>query len=126
MEYAALIEHKNEVWRAFIPALADLDAEGVSRDEAVRNVQRAAEAYVSSVEVTTIKVNLPQELSRRPGSPQTLGQTVRVEAARMKDEGGRAGVEVWPNVASVGTKPGLIAKSICSPGRATLLQYRNV
>ena len=72
MEYAVLIEHKNEVWRAFIPALADLDAEGVSRDEAVRNVQRAAEAYLSSVEVTTVKVNLPQELARRPGSPRTL------------------------------------------------------
>ncbi len=72
MEYAVLIEHKNEVWRAFIPALADLDAEGVSRDEAVRNVQRAAEAYVSSVEVSTIKVKLPQELSQRPGNPRAL------------------------------------------------------
>ena len=65
MEYAVLIERKQEGWRAFIPALADLAAEGVSRDEAVQNVQRAAEAYLSAVEVTTIKVNLPQELSRR-------------------------------------------------------------
>jgi predicted RNase H-like HicB family nuclease len=72
MEYAVLIERKQEGWRAFIPALADLGAEGVSRDEAVRNVQRAAEAYLSAVEVTTIKVNLPQEFSRRPGSPRTL------------------------------------------------------
>jgi len=72
MEYAVLIERQQEGWRAFIPALADLGAEGVSRDEAVRNVQRAAEAYLSSVEVTTVKVNLPQELSRRPGSPRTL------------------------------------------------------
>ena len=72
MEYAVLIERKQEGWRAFIPALADLGAEGVSRDEAVRNMQRVAEAYLASVEVTTIKVNLPQELSRRPGSPQTL------------------------------------------------------
>lgn len=31
-----------------------------------------ASDYLASVEVTTIKVNLPQELSRRPGSPQTL------------------------------------------------------
>src|SRR5713101_5396795 len=72
MEYAVLMEQKQGGWRAFIPALADLGAEGRSRDEAVRNVQRAAEAYLASVEVTTIKVNLPQELSRRPGSPQTL------------------------------------------------------
>jgi predicted RNase H-like HicB family nuclease len=72
MEYAVLIERNKEGWRAFIPALADLGAEGVSRDEAVRNVQRAAEAYLSSVEVTTIKVNLSQEPLRRPGSPRTL------------------------------------------------------
>jgi predicted RNase H-like HicB family nuclease len=72
MEYAVLVERKKGSWRAFIPALADLGAEGVSRDEAVQNVQRAAEAYLSSVEVTTIKVKLPQEPSRRPGSPRTL------------------------------------------------------
>ena len=72
MEYAVLIERKQERWHAFIPALADLAAEGGSRDEAVRNVQRAAEAYLSSVKVTTIKINLPQESARRPGSPRTL------------------------------------------------------
>jgi len=44
MEYAVLVERKKGSWRAFIPALADLGAEGVSRDEAVQNVQRAAEA----------------------------------------------------------------------------------
>ena len=72
MEYAVLIERKKEGWRAFIPALADLGAEGGSRDEAVQNVQRAAEGYLASVEVATIKVNLPQEPSWRPGSPRTL------------------------------------------------------
>ena len=72
MEYAVLIERKKESWRAFIPALADLSAEGGSRDEAVQNVQRAAEAYLASVEVTTIKVNLPQEPLWRPGSPRML------------------------------------------------------
>ena len=40
MEYAVLIERKKEGWRAFILALADLGAEGGSRDEAVR--ERAA------------------------------------------------------------------------------------
>jgi predicted RNase H-like HicB family nuclease len=72
MEYAVLIEQKQDGWRAFIPALADLAAAGGSRDEAVQNVQRAAEAYLASVEVTTIKVSLPQESSRRPGSPRAL------------------------------------------------------
>ena len=72
MEYAVLIERKKEGWRAFIPALADLGAEGARVMKRCRNVQRAAEAYLSSVEVTTIKVNLPQEPSRRPGSPRTL------------------------------------------------------
>jgi len=72
MEYAVLIERKKESWRAFIPALADLGAEGDSRDEAVRNVQRAAEAYLASVAIATIKVNLPQKPSRRPCSPRAL------------------------------------------------------
>ena len=72
MEYAVLVERTKGGWRAFIPALADLGAEGVSRDEAVQNVQRVAEAYLASVEVTTIKVNLPQEPSRRPGNPRIL------------------------------------------------------
>jgi len=72
MEYSVLVEQKDGGWHAFIPTLADLGAEGVSRDEALRNVQRVAEAYLSSVEVTTIKVNLPQELSQRPGNPRAL------------------------------------------------------
>jgi hypothetical protein len=35
-------------------------------------VQRAAEAYLSSVEVITIKVNRPQETSMQPGGPRAL------------------------------------------------------
>ena len=72
MEYTVLVEQKKGVWRAFIPALADLGAEGASRDEAVHNAQRAAEVYLSSVEVTSIKVNLSQEQSLRPGSPRAF------------------------------------------------------
>jgi predicted RNase H-like HicB family nuclease len=72
MEYPVIVEQKNGVWRAFIPALADLSAEGATRDEAVQNAQRVAEAYLSSVEVTTITVTLPQEQPQRPGSPQAL------------------------------------------------------
>jgi predicted RNase H-like HicB family nuclease len=72
MEYPVIVEQKNGVWRAFIPALSDLSAEGATRDEAIRNAQRAAESYLASVEVTTVTVTLPQEKSLRPGSPQAL------------------------------------------------------
>lgn len=72
MEYPVIVEHKNGVYRAFIPALAGVSAEGASRDEAVQKARQAAEAYLSSVEVTTIKINLPQDQSLRPGSPQAL------------------------------------------------------
>ena len=91
MEYAVLIERKQEGWRAFIPALADLGAEGGSRDEAVRNVQQAAEAYLASVEVTTIKVDLPQEPSRReilPGSKSGSHRSI----CRSLKRGGRQNV----------------------------------
>jgi predicted RNase H-like HicB family nuclease len=72
MEYPVIVEQRNGVWRAVIPALADLSAEGASRDEAMKNAQRAAEDYLSKVEVTTIKVPLPREHSPRAGSPQAL------------------------------------------------------
>lgn len=69
MEYAVVIEHDNGIYRALIPALPDLTAEGKSRDEALRNVCRAAEVYLSQVEVTTIEVELPPQ-RLRPDSPK--------------------------------------------------------
>ena len=72
MEYPVIVEQKNGIWRAVIPALADLSAEGASRDEAMKNAQRAAEDYLSKVEVTTINVPLPREQTPRAGSPQAL------------------------------------------------------
>lgn len=72
MEYPVIVEQKNGVWRAVIPALSDLCAEGASRDEAMQNAQRAAEAYLSKVEVATILVPLPREQTPRAGSPQAL------------------------------------------------------
>lgn len=70
MQYSVIVENKNNNWRAFIPALADLAAEGTSKDEAINNAKKAAEDYLSSVEVTTIEVNLPNEAELRPDSPQ--------------------------------------------------------
>ncbi len=72
MEYPVIVEQRNGVWRAVIPALSDLTAEGASRDEAMENAQRAAEDYLSKVEVATIEVPLPRGETLRPGSPQAL------------------------------------------------------
>ena len=71
MEYAVLVERKNEIWRAIIPTLSDLSAEGASYEEAVQNAQRAAETYLSTVKVTTINLNHPAPQFRR-GSKQAV------------------------------------------------------
>jgi predicted RNase H-like HicB family nuclease len=69
MDYPVIVERKNGIWRAFIPVLSGLAGEGRSRDEAVRNAQRAAEDYLASVELTTISVPLRTEPSRQGGKP---------------------------------------------------------
>lgn len=80
MEYPVIVEQRNGVWRAVIPALSDLSAEGASRDEAVDNAQRAAEDYLSKVEVATIKIPLPRGETLRPGSPQALLKEIQAFA----------------------------------------------
>ena len=73
MQYPVIVENKNGVYRALIPALSVLSAEGATREEAVQNVRRAAEAYLSTVEVTTIELALPMDQQAlRPGSPQAV------------------------------------------------------
>ena len=72
MEYPVIVEQKNGVSRAVIPALADLSAEGASRDDAMKNAQWVAEDYLSKVEVTTINVALSREQFPRSGSPLAL------------------------------------------------------
>jgi len=59
MEYPVIVEKNNGVYRALIPSLADLSAEGQSPDEAVEKVRDAAEAYLSSVELRTIEIGTP-------------------------------------------------------------------
>jgi len=70
MQYSVIVENNNGIWRAVIPALADLAAEGTSEDEAVNNARQAAEKYLASVKVRTIEIALPQEPMLRPDSPQ--------------------------------------------------------
>jgi predicted RNase H-like HicB family nuclease len=72
MRYPVIVEHKNGVWRAFIPQLSDLGAEGESREEALRNAEKAAEAYLSEVDVATIEISMPGESTLRPDSPQAV------------------------------------------------------
>ncbi len=75
MQYPVIVEQKNGVWRAMIPALS-LSAEGISYDEALRNAKLAAEAYLSSARIATIEVNLPDEQTAdqiaRRGSPESV------------------------------------------------------
>jgi predicted RNase H-like HicB family nuclease len=70
MQYPVIVEQHNGIFRALIPTLSGLSAEGLSRDEAVSNAQRAAEDYLAQVEVTTIDVRLPQEQIFQLGTPQ--------------------------------------------------------
>lgn len=71
MEYPVIIEQKNGVWRAVIPALSALSAEGASYDEAVQKARQAAEAFLSKVRITTIELNEPNQELRR-GSPKSV------------------------------------------------------
>jgi predicted RNase H-like HicB family nuclease len=71
MEYPVIVEQKNGVWRAVIPALSDLSAEGTSYDEAVQKARQAAEAFLSKVRITTIELNEPNQELRR-GSPKSV------------------------------------------------------
>ena len=63
MEFLVIIERKNNHYHASIPALSDLTAEGSTSDEAVKNVQRAAEEYLATVELRTIHIGAPQPYS---------------------------------------------------------------
>ena len=73
MEYPVIVEQKNGIYRALIPALADLAAEGSSSDEAVQNVQSAAEKYLAGVELRTINLDMPaRRISRLPTAKDWL------------------------------------------------------
>ncbi|HEY7546535.1 MAG TPA: type II toxin-antitoxin system HicB family antitoxin [Blastocatellia bacterium] len=71
MRYAVIIESENGAYRARIPALSNLAAEGASREEALQNAQLAAEAYLSKVEIAAIEISIPNELTSPPDSPQS-------------------------------------------------------
>jgi len=72
MEYLVIVEQENGVYRARIPNFPDLTAEGTTRDEAVRNVERAVQNYLAGFEVTTIKVDVPVREARRYSTAQDV------------------------------------------------------
>ena len=79
MEYPVIVEQKNGVYRALIPALADLSAEGQSPDEAVQKVQQAAEAYLAAVEFRTIRIETPaQQTTPRYSTARDWLEAVKV------------------------------------------------
>jgi predicted RNase H-like HicB family nuclease len=72
MEYLVIVEQENGVYRARIPNFPDLTAEGTTRDEAVRNVERAIRNYLAGFEVTTIRVDVPVREARRYSTAQDV------------------------------------------------------
>jgi predicted RNase H-like HicB family nuclease len=63
MEYPVIVERKNGTYKAIIPDLLALSAEGTSSDEAVHNVQRAAREYLATVELRKIQLEPPHGYS---------------------------------------------------------------
>ncbi|SRR6266446_2463368 len=71
MRYPVIVEQRNGLWRAVIPGLSDLRAEGASYDEAVRNARQVAEDYLAQVVTTTIEVTTPPSELLSSRSAQT-------------------------------------------------------
>jgi len=59
MRYIVLVEGENGRYRARIPSLPGLSAEGATLEEALKGVQQEATSYLSRVAVATIEVDLP-------------------------------------------------------------------
>lgn len=69
--YDVIIENNNGVWHAVIPSLIGISAKGESRDEALHRVWKAAETYLSKVELATIEI-APSAENLTPGSAKAV------------------------------------------------------
>lgn len=78
MQYPVIIEQQNGSYRAVIPALANLSAEGNSPVEALQKAQQAAQEFLASVTVANIEIPHAQEHALRPGSPQSVLKALEV------------------------------------------------
>ena len=59
MRYIVLVECENGLYRARIPSLPGLLAEGTTLEEALKGARQEATSYLSRVAVATIEVDLP-------------------------------------------------------------------
>lgn len=59
MRYIVIVERENGLYRARIPSLPGLSAEGTTLEEALKGARQEAVSYLSRVAVATIEVDLP-------------------------------------------------------------------
>ncbi len=59
MRYTVIVECENGLYRAQIPSLPGLSAEGTTLEEALKGARQEAASYLSRVAVATIEVDLP-------------------------------------------------------------------
>ncbi|MGE0827223.1 MAG: type II toxin-antitoxin system HicB family antitoxin [Candidatus Binatia bacterium] len=59
MKCTVIIENKDGRYRALIPSLPGLSAEGTTVEEALTGAQREATAYLARVAVESIDIDLP-------------------------------------------------------------------
>lgn len=59
MKCTVLIESKNGLYRASIPSLPGLSAEGTTPEEALTGAQQEAASYLARVAVASIDIELP-------------------------------------------------------------------
>ncbi len=59
MKYNVIVEPQNGHFRALIPALPHLVAEGVSIEDAVQKMQDVAQQFIARTEVRTIELAMP-------------------------------------------------------------------
>jgi hypothetical protein len=60
MRYTVIVECENGLYRAQVPSLPGLSAEGATLEEAIKGARQEATSYLSRVAVTTIEVDLPE------------------------------------------------------------------
>jgi len=70
--YDVIVERHNGGYRAAVPTLPNLFAEGSTRDEAVANAKKAIEGFFKSAEVTTVAVDVPADEFRPYTQPNDL------------------------------------------------------
>ena len=52
--YEVIVERSNGNYLAYIPALPNIRVEGATREEVIGNAQRAAQQYLTTVEIATL------------------------------------------------------------------------